>query len=208
MDVFEAIQTRRSIRRFTQGKVPEEAIREIIRAASLAPSINNSQPWRFIVLRERKLLRQMGEAVSAKIDELFPDAELPRRQSQKNQMDRLSTFFTQAPTVVALVMGPYEAVVDHLLDKSRIDRDQLTEIRRYPNLQSIGAAAQNFLLAAHAQGYGACWLSGMLVARAELEEILGIKAPYTLASCIALGYPADRPVEVPRKSVDLITEFR
>ncbi|MFU8891933.1 MAG: nitroreductase family protein [Anaerosomatales bacterium] len=56
MDALEAIMTRRSIRRFTGEPVTEEQIETVLRAAQAAPSANNQQPWRFIVLTERDTL--------------------------------------------------------------------------------------------------------------------------------------------------------
>ena len=52
MDIFEAIFTRRSIRRYTQSPVSEEHIRQILDAAMSAPSAGNAQPWDFIVIRD------------------------------------------------------------------------------------------------------------------------------------------------------------
>ena len=58
MDVSEAILTRRSIRQFEDRPVPDELIEKLLRAAMSAPSARNSQPWYFIVLTDRQLLRQ------------------------------------------------------------------------------------------------------------------------------------------------------
>ncbi len=55
MDVFEAIRTRRSVRRYTPDPVPDEVLAELLSAAILAPSAGNAQPWRFIAVRDPKL---------------------------------------------------------------------------------------------------------------------------------------------------------
>lgn len=52
MDIFEAIFTRRSIRRFTDEPVSDEDLRIILKSAMLAPSACNQQPWHFIILRD------------------------------------------------------------------------------------------------------------------------------------------------------------
>jgi nitroreductase len=52
MDVFEAIRSRRSIRRYAGRPMEEDAIGQVLEAARLAPSANNHQEWRFIVVRE------------------------------------------------------------------------------------------------------------------------------------------------------------
>jgi len=56
---MDAIYKRRSIRRFTPEKVPEEAITEFIRAGMNAPSAANQQPWRFVVIDDRRLLNEI-----------------------------------------------------------------------------------------------------------------------------------------------------
>jgi nitroreductase len=58
MEVLEAILARRSIRRFEDRPVPEELVEKLLWAAMSAPSARNSQPWYFIVLTDRQLLRQ------------------------------------------------------------------------------------------------------------------------------------------------------
>ncbi len=54
--VLEAIYTRRSIRRYAPDPVPEDAIREIIRAGMNAPSAGNEQPWQFVIIDRREIL--------------------------------------------------------------------------------------------------------------------------------------------------------
>ena len=55
------IKTKRAIRKFTSTPVPDEDIRKIVNAGRHAPSSMNDQPWRFIVLKERKNLKAVSE---------------------------------------------------------------------------------------------------------------------------------------------------
>ena len=57
MNLFEAIQTRRSIRRFSDTPIDEGALAEILRLAGYAPSASDARPWRFLVLCDREKLR-------------------------------------------------------------------------------------------------------------------------------------------------------
>lgn len=59
METFEAIHTRRSIRKYTDKPVSKELITELLRAAMSAPSAVNSQPWTFIVIDDRDLLEEI-----------------------------------------------------------------------------------------------------------------------------------------------------
>jgi nitroreductase len=57
MDTIKAIITRRSVRHFTDEPVSEEQVNTLLRAAMQAPSAVNAQPWHFVVVNERPLLK-------------------------------------------------------------------------------------------------------------------------------------------------------
>jgi nitroreductase len=59
MDLLEAIYTRRSIRQFTDQPIPEEQLEEILKTAMQAPSARNFQPWHFVVIDDRDLLKEV-----------------------------------------------------------------------------------------------------------------------------------------------------
>mgnify|MGYP003493547118 FL=1 len=75
MDLFDAIKGRTSIRRFKQTPVADEDIGQILDAGRLAPSPNNTQPWSFLVIKDRAVLQQMAEAVREMVDRMIPHAE-------------------------------------------------------------------------------------------------------------------------------------
>jgi nitroreductase len=62
MDIYEAIETRKSVRAFKNTQVPEAVLTRLLGAARLAPSANNFQEWRFVVVRDRKRRVQLAEA--------------------------------------------------------------------------------------------------------------------------------------------------
>lgn len=84
--------------------------------------------------------------------------------------------------------------------------DHVAEVR--PDLQALGAALQNLALAAHARGYGACWMTAPLVARERLEQLLGLDRPWTLAALVPVGRPAEPPQPRPRPALEDVLEFR
>jgi nitroreductase len=59
MDTIEAIMTRRSVRKYTDNHVPDEAVGQLLRAAMAAPSAANEQPWHFVVITDRSILFQV-----------------------------------------------------------------------------------------------------------------------------------------------------
>ena len=76
MEVFEAIRTRRSIRSYEEKPVEEEKIRKILKAARLAPSAGNRQPWRFIVITDPKVKDRL---IEVKEKRMPPHVRPPRR---------------------------------------------------------------------------------------------------------------------------------
>ncbi len=63
MDVFEAVRTILAVRSYQDKPVPDEQIRRILEAGRLSPSGMNAQPWHFVVVQDRDMLRQLGTAV-------------------------------------------------------------------------------------------------------------------------------------------------
>jgi nitroreductase len=61
MDVFKAIETRRSIRKYKNDSINKDDLKKILKAAQLAPSAGNKQPWRFIVVQDAEKRKKLGE---------------------------------------------------------------------------------------------------------------------------------------------------
>lgn len=60
MEVFEAVRTLLAVRLFQDKPVPEPVVRQIVEAAHLTASSKNGQPWHFIVVEDKDMLRQLG----------------------------------------------------------------------------------------------------------------------------------------------------
>ncbi|MCX8033838.1 MAG: nitroreductase family protein [Thermodesulfovibrio sp.] len=62
MDIFDVIKTRRSIRKFKKEVPPEEVIKRCIETALYAPSAKNSQPWYFIIVKDKGKIKELSKA--------------------------------------------------------------------------------------------------------------------------------------------------
>ena len=204
MEFKDAAAQRTSVRNFTDEKIPVSDLQEMVRIARLAPSISGAELWRFIAVTNKDVLKQMGEAVKKKYDEIIPENDKRVTENVKLAVTQFSTFFLKAPAIIAVLMQPYTAIIDNILSDTKYTHEEINKIRNYPDIQSIGAAIQNLLLAAVDLGYGACWLTGPMVAKDELSEIIGIKAPHTLAAFVAVGKPDKEQTPKTKKSVDEI----
>jgi nitroreductase len=205
MDLFDAIKGRKSIRRFKQTPVPDELITKILDAGRLAPSANNTQPWKFIVIKDREVLRRMAEAVREMIDRMVPFAE-SEKQAQRLAAYKSNyyTFFENAPVVIAVCMEAYDAGTDRLLAKMGYSAEDIKRLRPSPGLQSVSAAIEHILLAAHALGYGSCWMTGPLVAQEAFEELLGYEKEKFIAALLPIGVPDEDPPSRSRKPLEEI----
>ena len=74
METFDAIRTALAVRRFKDTPIPEPIVRQIVEAGRLTASGGNSQPWHFIVVRDKETLRQLGQL--ARTGPYIPQAPL------------------------------------------------------------------------------------------------------------------------------------
>jgi nitroreductase len=208
MELRNAIEKRASVRQFISNPVPEEHLREMVRLAGLAPSVNNSQPWKFIAITNRQLLKDMAEIVRKAIETCLPICDDEGEKNARAQVEWFSTFFGQAPAVIAVTQCRYTAIVDDALEHTNLTHEDMNALRGHPDIESIGAAVEHILLAAVDMGYGACWLSGPLIARDALEECLGLHDSWHLAAMVALGKPVHQTEQREKKPVEEIFELR
>ena len=73
MEFRDVVEKRVRVRQFRKDPVSPADVREMVRLASLAPSPNNQQPWRFIAVTRSSLLRDMAEAVHARVRAMLPE---------------------------------------------------------------------------------------------------------------------------------------
>lgn len=203
MDLFDAIKGRTSIRRFKQAPVPDEDIRKIVDAGRLAPSANNTQPWSFLVIRDKAVLADMAEAVRLQIDRMIPYAEDGKQAQQlAAYKGTYYTFFEKAPVVIAVFMEGYDAGTNKLLGRMGHSAEDIMRLRPNPGLQSVAAAIEHMLLAAHALGYGSCWMTGPLIAQEAFEKLLGYGRDKFIAALLPVGVPDENPQTRPRKPLE------
>ncbi len=169
----------------------------------LAPSANNTQPWSFVVIKDKALLKKMADAVREMIDRMIPFAE-NEKQAQRLAAYKSNyyTFFEHAPVVIAVFMEGYDAGTDRLLARMGYSAEDIKRLRPLPGLQSVSAAIQNMLLAVHALGYGSCWMTGPLVAQESFEKLLGYGKEKFIAALLPIGVPDENPPARSRKPLE------
>jgi nitroreductase len=171
----ELIMRRRSCRRYTEQPLPREELDRLIHEAVWVPSGSNNQPWRFVVVTDRKLLREYSDA--CKRDWLRELDKHPHMQQYERSMrDPSYNVFYDAPALV-IVYGNLD---------SRWCTYDCTMV------------AYNLMLLAEAGGMGSCWIgfAHNIFANGGVRKELGLPDGYELVAPIILGFP-DRSVSSP-----------
>jgi nitroreductase len=86
-------------------------------------------------------------------------------------------------------------------DMDRYADESRQRVERDLAVQSLGAAVQNLLLAAHACGLGACWYSASAFCKETVRKVLMIPEEVEPQALITLGYPAEKPRAPRRKQL-------
>ncbi|MDO6513020.1 MULTISPECIES: nitroreductase family protein [unclassified Neptuniibacter] len=163
MDALELLHNRVSCPALAEPGPTKAQLDNIYQAALRAPDHGAIRPWRFLTItgssRER-LGELFLQAALADNSELAPE-----RQEKTRKMP------LRAPTLIVVIA----AVCDH---------------PKVPQLEqevSAGCAAQNIILAAHAQGVGAMWRTGEMAYHPLVKSGLGVKEEETIIGYIYLG---------------------
>lgn len=194
----EAIQQRRSIRKFKSDHVPVEVISELLDAARLAPSGSNAQPWRFKIIRDRETREKLAKAAYDQ------------------------SFIAEAPVVFvccADISGYLSGVVSGLQDLGRIgavedrivnivlertDRMQKMSFDQFSQRIAFNAAIaiEHIVLRAMDFGLGTCWVR--LIDEQAIRAIFGWDETVSVVALLPVGYPDESPAPRKRRTIEEI----
>ncbi len=204
----DAVYGRASVRRYAPDPIPRDDVEDMVGLAVRAANAGNAQTWRFIAVEDAGLRAAMGRAVDEALDEMtkWPEAEGLEKEFKAYRAH--ATFFDQAPLVFAVLGGVYQSLADELHERRGLPREARDRLRQRPDLQSVGAAIQLLCNAAHVMGYGACWMTGPVLAASAIERMLGVEPPYRLVAVIPVGRPLSPPRPSSRRPVADVLRFR
>lgn len=198
--VLANLRSRRSVRAWLDRPVPRELLERCLEAATWAPSADNLQPWRFVVLQGPRK-QELAALLRRFVDELQPGLN-PVLWVHRVGLRRCADMIERAPAVITVwaAFGPDDRRV------RLVARGDLVPLFTWAMVeQSVAAAVQNLLLAAHALGLGGVWMGYPNLASPNIAAWLEEKGE--LAATVALGYPAARPGPGKRKPVAEVTRW-
>lgn len=201
MNIIEGIYKRKSIRKFKNEPVQREDVVKCLEAAVEAPSPKHQQNWYFVVVEKKELIGKMAEIVE---ESHMRISEYTKDEKEKQKFMRFMSYYTlfkDAPVVVLVYAKPYAMIEEKILRAAGV-KEEVIDILKSPQsaAQGIGAAVENFLLAATELGYGTCYMTGPTHAKNEIEALIDVVKPeYELMSLIAMGVPADETTDKPKR---------
>ncbi len=185
-DALELLKTRRSVKPMEMtGPPPSSAeLDTLLTIASRVPDHGKLAPWRFIVF-EGDARDKAGEAIANVFRADRPDATPEQIEFERRRLSR-------APIVIAVVSraGPH------------------AKIPEWEQLHSSGASAMSLVLAAHAMGYAAAWLTEWYAYDRRVLDALGLAPNEKITGFVHVGRPAKPPEDRPRPPLSqIVTRF-
>jgi len=192
---YRLVADRRSIRRYEASAVPAETLDRVLAAARWAPSAHNRQPWRFAILTAFDWKDRLARATGDRL-----------RRDRLADGDPVAAIDQDVTRSYARITGAPVAIVV-ALDMADMDRypDDRRRAEHTMAVQSAAMAVQNLLLAAHAEGLGACWMCAPLFCPDVVTEALGLPKEWEPQAIVTLGRPAAPGKPATRRLIDEIS---
>lgn len=207
MSNLDFIYKRHSIRKFKDEVIPIEDLKEILKAATYAPSGKNLQNWHFVVVRDKKKVDEIVRIVESKNAEMAEKIQVDEVKTTFTKFLKYQTAFRGAPALILIYCGPYDPTGLEALKAMNASSEEIHRLlRTAPGVQGVSAAVENLMLAAATMGYGTCWMTGPNYAGKEISEFIGFqKEGYFLQALTPIGIPLEEDVKSPaRKPVEEI----
>ena len=176
MKTEEAIQTRRAIKHYdaTHSMTPEE-VNELLSLAILSPTAFNIQNWRFVVVDDPELRKQIREVAWDQAQVTDASLFIVLCADLKSWEKQPSRYWVNAPKEIQEFMLP--AIDKYYRGKDQVQRDEA--------MRSCGITAQTLMLAARSMGYDSCPMDGFDFEK--VSELIRLPAEHVIAMFVAIG---------------------
>jgi nitroreductase len=183
-DFFELLNKRRSIRNYHDKAVPMDLLTDIITESCLAPSASNGQPWKFIIICDKNMIKRLSdESKKNLVTALESEPDSSSRQYEAILRNKSFNVFYNAPCLVFIVGS--------------------RKLRSLPVDCSL--AACYFMFSAAARGLGTCWVGlGRDIQDPAIRSELGLTAEMGIVAPIIVGYPNESPTAPLRNKPDIL----
>jgi nitroreductase len=183
-DFEQLLKQRRSIRDFLDKPVPESLILQLIEDSCLAPSAANNQPWHFIVVLDKEMIKALSDEAKKNVIAGMRKQPNSPVASYLDQLEQESfNVFHNAPCLVYIAGNP-----------------------QIPSLVfDVSLAAAYFMFSATSRGLGTCWIGlGREIRDPELLASIGVPDGFRIIAPIIVGYPLRIPPAPPRNAPKIL----
>jgi coenzyme F420-0:L-glutamate ligase/coenzyme F420-1:gamma-L-glutamate ligase len=195
---WDVLDSRRSIRKFTEDAVPADLVKQILAAGVQAPNARNRQSWRFVVLSTPKTISMLAEALNQNFKRDKLAAGKPAAEVDQHVADRKARICA-APVIILLFVDT--------ADLDNFSADEPANPEYLMAVQSAALAGGQMLLAAQALGLGGVWMGGPLYAQQPICDALDQSQTWLAQGMLLIGYPAEAPHKKDRKSSDSVVKY-
>ncbi|MGD1153211.1 MAG: nitroreductase family protein [Syntrophales bacterium] len=194
----EAIEKRRSIRKFKPDPIPEEHIMALLDSARLAPSGSNSQPWRFKVVRDRETRLQLAQASYKQSFIAEAPIVFVCCIDLKSFVDGTVSGVQDLGRIGAVESRIVKLIADRTERYTPVDIEKLT-----PRIAlNLAIAVEHIVLRALDFGLGSCWIR--LFDEETIKTIFGWGRNIHVVALLPVGYPAETPAPRRRLKIEEI----
>jgi len=186
------MRTRRSVRVYKGGKVTDRQIETILEAARWAPSGANTQPWEFVVTRDRKKMKRVRE--------IYANEWKQRKLEDPVHYKGLKKDYVGDVSALVLVCGDARTKQVYLTTRRPADREKLFQA-------SIANAVQQMMLAAACMNLGTVWVSVREEVEAELRALFHVPDELRLLWIMPIGHARNWPKAKPRRQAVAFTHW-
>ncbi len=176
-------------------ELPKEIIDEIILAGRYAPSAENRQPWKFIVITNRETIGRLSDGTKKQVGKI-----LKQRRKWKKKFKELNEQQT-----LLFLQAVASSKKDMIFHDAPLIVFIVTDDKLF-NDESCSCAAENMMLAAWSLGIGSCWIGfAKFLENEEIMREMGMPEGCHIVACIAFGYAENISKSTPRKpTADII----
>ena len=185
--LLDIMAARRSVRVYRSGEITDEQLQVLFEAARLAPSGANSQPWEFVVTRDKAKMRRVRK--------IYTDEWNQRKLEDPVNYKGLKKDYVGDVSALVLACGDARTKRVYLTTRQPADREKLFQA-------NVANAVEHMMLAAAAMGFGTVWVSVRGEVEPELRALFQVPRPLRLLWVMPVGRPRAWPKPKPRRKVD------
>ena len=176
--MIKEILTRKSTRKYKDTPVTDEQIMQLIESARLAPSGMNTQPWNFIIVKDKEMREKLAKA-----------------SGNQKWMATAPVYIVCIADIRCRIKGELEVHVD--------ERNDLRELKAV--IRDTAIATTHILLEAENAGLASCWIA--MFDQEDIRPILGIPEDKYVVGIITIGYSDENRGPTPRRDIESMVRY-